>query len=73
MLLVAGIARQLLAAAGVALVGGLMVIDAHLVRSCPLLIVPLVGLALTLGALITSRSRPAGIYGDGRGETKSRR
>jgi ABC-type tungstate transport system substrate-binding protein len=97
MLLVAGIAsvslyasrRQLLAAAGVALVGGLVVIDAlgasgvdlvrvpphslYSVRASPLLIVPTVGVGLALGALIMSRSGPRGIYGDGRGDTKSRR
>jgi hypothetical protein len=97
MLLGAGIAsvslytsrRQLLAAAGVALVGGLVVIDAlgasgvdlvrapphslYSVQSSPLLVVPIVGVALTLGALILSRSSHLGLYGDGRGETKSRR
>jgi len=84
MLLVAAIAcvslytsrRQLPAAGGVALAGGLVVIDAlgssgvawvsapphalYSVRSSPLLIVPIVGVALTVGALAMSALRPGG-------------
>jgi hypothetical protein len=67
--------RQLVAAGGVALVGGLVVIDAlgssgvdwvrtpphglYAVRSSPLLVVPIVGVAVTLVALVMSRSSPA--------------
>jgi hypothetical protein len=96
MLLVVGIAcvslytsrRQPLAAGGVVLAGGLVVVDAlrssgvdwvsapphslYSVRSSPLLIVPIIGVALTLGALLMSRSGP-GAYGDGRGEANARR
>jgi hypothetical protein len=83
MLLVAGIAcvslykssRELLAAGGVALAGGLVVADAlaasgvdwvmtpphslHSVRWSPLLVVPIAGVALTLAALFMSAARPA--------------
>jgi hypothetical protein len=82
--------RQLLAAGSVALAGGLAVIDAigssgvgwlrvpphslYLVQPSPLLIVPIAGVAVTLGALVTSRFPPAGgAYPGGGGETKSRR
>jgi hypothetical protein len=67
--------RQLAAAGSVALVGGLVVIDAlgssgvdwvrvpphglYSVQSSSLLIVPIVGVALTLGALVISRYAPA--------------
>jgi hypothetical protein len=82
-LLVAGIAsvslytssRQLLAAGGVALVGGLVVADGlaasgvdwvttpphslYSVSSSPLLVVPIAGVALTLAALFMSTAGPA--------------
>jgi hypothetical protein len=67
--------RQLAAAGSVALVGGLVVIDAlgssgvdwvrtpphglYMVRSSALLVVPIAGVALTLVALVMSRSGPA--------------
>jgi hypothetical protein len=80
--------RQLPAAGAVALAGGLVVVDAlgasgvdwvspsphslYSVRSSPLLIVPIVGVALTLRALLMSRSGP-GAHGGERGEAKARR
>jgi hypothetical protein len=94
-LLVAGVAcvslytsrRQLLAAGGVVLAGGLVVVDAlaasgvdwvtapphslSSVQSSPLLIVPIVGVALTVGALLMSRCGPAADR-DGRGGAKAR-
>jgi hypothetical protein len=69
--------RQLAAACSVALVGGLVVIDAlgssgvdwvrtpphglYMVRSSPLVIVPIVGVVVTVVSLVISKSGPAAV------------